>query len=150
MPPLASLFCFLVRNTTRSAHLRAAQHLDLAMFLTMLLLMLLSLSLQGVQTDDRVAAALAAAEAEGVTVAWHLEPYPGRSAASVRRANTKHPFLLFEAAVSCFVPTSICLMLYNTAIFSFTFLNRARARVCEMEQWCKPYPYCPLQAATAC
>ena len=40
---------------------------------------------QGVQTDDRVAAALEAAEAAGVTVAWHLEPYPGRSAESVSR-----------------------------------------------------------------
>lgn len=38
---------------------------------------------QGVQTDDRVQAVLTAAEATNVSIAWHLEPYPGRSAASV-------------------------------------------------------------------
>ena len=38
---------------------------------------------QGVQTDHRVAAALAAAARAKVSVAWHLEPYPGRTAASV-------------------------------------------------------------------
>lgn len=38
---------------------------------------------QGIQTDDRIAAALAAASAANMTVAWHLEPYPGRSASSV-------------------------------------------------------------------
>lgn len=38
---------------------------------------------QGVQTDDRVGAALAAAARHGVRVAFHLEPYPGRSPSSV-------------------------------------------------------------------
>ena len=39
---------------------------------------------QGVETDDRVLAALDAAETAGIQCAWHLEPYPGRSAATVR------------------------------------------------------------------
>jgi glycoprotein endo-alpha-1,2-mannosidase len=38
---------------------------------------------QGVQTDTRIAGALMAAERANITVAWHLEPYPGRSARSV-------------------------------------------------------------------
>ena len=39
---------------------------------------------QGVGTDDAIPTVLAAAEEAGVKVAWHLEPYKGRSAASVR------------------------------------------------------------------
>lgn len=39
---------------------------------------------QGVSTDALLPALLAAAEAEGMAVSLHLEPYPGRSAASVR------------------------------------------------------------------
>lgn len=38
---------------------------------------------QGVQTDHRVRRALVAAEKANVSIAWHLEPYPGRSATSV-------------------------------------------------------------------
>lgn len=39
---------------------------------------------QGVVTDDRIAGVLQAAAAVGVSVAWHMEPYEGRSAASFR------------------------------------------------------------------
>jgi glycoprotein endo-alpha-1,2-mannosidase len=39
---------------------------------------------QGVVTDDRIAGVLEAAGAAGLRVAWHLEPYHGRSAQSVR------------------------------------------------------------------
>lgn len=39
---------------------------------------------QGVHTDSRVPAALRAAEAAGIRICWHLEPYPGRSPQSVR------------------------------------------------------------------
>ena len=39
---------------------------------------------QGVSTDSALPALLAAAAAEGSAVALHLEPYPGRSAHSVR------------------------------------------------------------------
>ncbi len=38
---------------------------------------------QGIQTDDRIEAVLAAALIANITIAWHLEPYPGRTAASV-------------------------------------------------------------------
>ena len=39
---------------------------------------------QGVGTDDAIPTVLAAAADAGLKVAWHLEPYKGRSAASVR------------------------------------------------------------------
>ena len=39
---------------------------------------------QGVITDSKIDGVLAAAEAEGVFVAWHMEPYEGRSAVSFR------------------------------------------------------------------
>ncbi|PRW33846.1 glyco endo-alpha-1,2-mannosidase [Chlorella sorokiniana] len=39
---------------------------------------------QGVSTDDRLPALLAAAEQAGIAVAFHLEPYPGRTAETVR------------------------------------------------------------------
>jgi len=38
---------------------------------------------QGVSTDERIAAVLTAAELTKVKVAFHLEPYEGRSAESV-------------------------------------------------------------------
>ncbi|KAL1507575.1 hypothetical protein AB1Y20_007195 [Prymnesium parvum] len=38
---------------------------------------------QGVSTDERVGAVLAAAAEAGVSVSWHLEPYGGRSPSSV-------------------------------------------------------------------
>jgi hypothetical protein len=56
---------------------------------------------QGVVTDDRIAGVLQAAASVGVFVAWHMEPYEGRSAASfredVRYLNAhygQHPALL--------------------------------------------------------
>lgn len=39
---------------------------------------------QGVSTDDRLPTLLAAAARAGIAVAFHLEPYPGRSADTVR------------------------------------------------------------------
>lgn len=56
---------------------------------------------QGVVTDDRISGVLKAAASAGVFVAWHMEPYEGRSAASfredVRYLNNhygQHPALL--------------------------------------------------------
>jgi glycoprotein endo-alpha-1,2-mannosidase len=56
---------------------------------------------QGVVTDDKIAGVLRAAAAAGVFVAWHMEPYEGRSAATfredVRYLNARygdHPALL--------------------------------------------------------
>ncbi|KAI7837064.1 hypothetical protein COHA_009063 [Chlorella ohadii] len=39
---------------------------------------------QGVSTDERLPTLLAAAERAGMAIAFHLEPYPGRTAATVR------------------------------------------------------------------
>ena len=64
---------------------------------------------QGVQTDNRIAGVLKAAERTGVLIAWHLEPYPGRSARSVtedvRYLESKYgssPAVLREAGKAVF------------------------------------------------